>query len=166
MIDDGNLSITENIHRIAPALLQRGWLLSTCESCTGGWISKCLTDAAGSSAWFAGGLVTYSNALKQHLANVSGRTLAAHGAVSEAVAAEMARGCAAATQTQACIAVTGIAGPDGGSAAKPVGTVCFGWHLQGQALLLATQQFSGDREQVRRLTVAHALQVLADLLAA
>ena len=156
--------MTETVTRIAQNLLQRSWLLSTCESCSGGWISKCLTDAPGSSAWFAGGLVTYSNALKQHLAAVDARSLGAHGAVSEAVAAQMAKGCARATRTQACVAVTGIAGPGGGSAAKPVGTVCFGWYLQDRELVLATRQFSGDREQVRRQTVAHALDVLADLL--
>jgi len=153
-----------NINLIAQGLLERGWQLSTCESCSGGWIAKRLTDVAGSSAWFAGALVTYSNALKQHLAGVSARTLAEHGAVSEAVAQAMATGCARATQTQACVAVTGIAGPGGGSAAKPVGMVCFGWHLSDRDVLLDTQYFHGDREQVRRQTVDHALTVLADLL--
>jgi len=158
------LNVDDNINLIAQGLLRRGWLLSTCESCSGGWISKRLTDVAGSSAWFAGGLVTYSNALKQHLAGVSARTLAEHGAVSEAVAQAMASGCARATQTQVCVAVTGVAGPGGGSVAKPVGMVCFGWHLSAHDVLLDTRYFHGDREQVRRQTVAHALQRLADLL--
>lgn len=164
MIHNSNLNLVDCIHHIARALTHKGWLLSTCESCTGGWISKCLTDAPGSSAWFAGGLITYSNQLKQQLAAVSAHTLAQHGAVSEAVAAAMASGCARSTHSEACVAVTGIAGPGGGSADKPVGMVCFGWYLQGREVLLATRQFSGNREQVRRQTVDHALRVLAELL--
>lgn len=154
------------VERLAAALTARGWLMATAESCTGGWIAKCCTDRAGSSDWFESGVVSYSNRAKQDLLGVSGGTLARAGAVSREAALEMAEGVQRRTGTQAAVAVTGIAGPDGGSADKPVGTVWFGWALAGRSAEAERLVFAGDREAVRRQTVAHALQGLLYRLAA
>jgi len=140
-------------------LQSAGHWLSTAESCTGGWIAKCITDVPGSSGWFERGLVTYSNAAKQELLGVQAATLTAEGAVSEAVAREMAHGAVERSHASLALAVTGIAGPGGGSAAKPVGTVCFGWALPN-CLEAETCVFSGDRLQVRRQAAEHALRGL------
>jgi nicotinamide-nucleotide amidase len=134
--------------------------LVTAESCTGGWIAKVLTDVPGSSNWFLGGVVAYSNTLKQSLLAVLPSTLAAHGAVSEAAAREMAIGALETLGGQLAVAVTGIAGPDGGQPGKPVGTVWFGWawRLDGEIeTRVAMETFAGDREAVRRQSVARAL---------
>ena len=134
--------------------------LVTAESCTGGWIAKVATDIPGSSNWFLGGVVAYSNTLKQSLLGVLPSTLAAHGAVSEATAREMAIGALETLGGQLAVAVTGIAGPDGGQPGKPVGTVWFGWAWrEGDEIetRVARETFSGDREAVRRQTVARAL---------
>ena len=153
--------LRELVTRVADALLQRRCSLVTAESCTGGWIGKALTDVAGSSAWYLGGVVAYSNALKQSLLGVSAETLAVHGAVSEASAREMASGALTRLGGDLALAVTGIAGPDGGQPDKPVGTVWFGWAWY-QAQRLQTQVavvcFGGDREAIRRQTVAHSLE--------
>jgi nicotinamide-nucleotide amidase len=154
------------VERLAAALTARGWLMATAESCTGGWIAKCCTDRAGSSDWFESGVVSYSNRAKQDLLGVSGGTLARAGAVSREAALEMAEGVQRRTGTQAAVAVTGIAGPDGGSADKPVGTVWFGWALAGRSAEAERLVFAGDREAVRRQTVAYALQGLLYRLAA
>lgn len=154
------------VERLAAALTARGWLMATAESCTGGWIAKCCTDRAGSSDWFESGVVSYSNRAKQDMLGVSGATLARAGAVSREAALEMAEGVQRRTGTQAAVAVTGIAGPDGGSADKPVGTVWFGWALAGRSAEAERLVFAGDREAVRRQTVAHALQGLLYRLAA
>jgi nicotinamide-nucleotide amidase len=143
--------------RIAQSLLERRRQLVTAESCTGGWIGKALTDVAGSSAWYLGGVVAYSNALKQSMLGVSAATLAAQGAVSEAAVREMASGALRRLGGELAIAVTGIAGPDGGQPDKPVGTVWFGWAWRQQTEA-AVVRFAGDREAVRRQTVAHALE--------
>ena len=143
--------------RMAQSLLERQRRLVTAESCTGGWIGKCLTDVAGSSAWYLGGVVAYSNVLKQSLLGVSAATLAAHGAVSEAAAREMASGALLRLGGELAVAVTGIAGPDGGQPDKPVGTVWFGWAWR-EHTEAAVVRFAGDREAVRRQTVAHALE--------
>jgi nicotinamide-nucleotide amidase len=145
------------------ALTERGWLLATAESCTGGWIAKAVTDIAGSSGWLDRGFVTYSNAAKQEMIGVNPGTLAAHGAVSEAVVAEMARGALTYSAAQAAVAVSGIAGPGGGSADKPVGTVCFAWAL-GDTVDTESLRFDGDRDAVRHQTVAHALHGLIERL--
>lgn len=134
-----------------------GRMLATAESCTGGWIAKVCTDLAGSSGWFERGLVSYSNEAKQELLGVKASTLYQHGAVSEAVAAEMARGAVEHSRADCAVAVSGIAGPDGGSPDKPVGTVCFGWAMPGERLETETHLFPGDREAIRRATVATAL---------
>ena len=142
--------------------LQRAELrLATAESCTGGWIAKCITDVAGSSAWLDRGFVTYSNAAKQEMLGVAEETLAAWGAVSEAVVAEMARGAIAHSQASIAVAVSGIAGPGGGTATKPVGTLCFGWALP-DGIAVETIFVRGDRDQVRRQAVAYALRGLLD----
>lgn len=137
--------------------------LATAESCTGGWIAKAMTDVAGSSQWFEGGLVTYSNALKTALLGVPAAMLGRFGAVSEPVVALMARGARVATGCGAAVAVSGVAGPDGGTPEKPVGLVWFGFDVENRAWTVQ-QHFEGDREAVRRATVAFALQQLAAFL--
>ena len=145
------------VQALAQALLARGWMLATAESCTGGLIAAACTDLAGSSNWFERGVVSYSNAAKTELLGVPPALIATHGAVSEHVARAMAAGACARAPVRASIAVTGIAGPDGGSPGKPVGTVWFGWCVNGQ-VSAECQRFPGDRAQVRAQTVAHALQ--------
>lgn len=148
---------------MADLLLKRGWMLATAESCTGGLIAATCTDLAGSSAWFERGLVTYSNEAKTELLGVDPALVAQHGAVSEAVARAMVQGALTHAHAQVAVAVTGVAGPGGGSADKPVGTVWFGLALPGQ-VLTERCHFTGDRAQVRRATVAHALVRLTQLL--
>jgi nicotinamide-nucleotide amidase len=149
---------------------QRAWL-TTAESCTAGGVAYAVTQIAGSSAWFDRGFVTYSNAAKHALLGVPEPLLAAHGAVSEPVARAMAAGALAASGAQVAVAITGIAGPAGGSPAKPVGTVCFAWaRARGAAgapandLVVATRHFAGDRAAVRSASIIAALQGLVDLL--
>ena len=142
---------------LAEQLTQRGWMLATAESCTGGWIAKCCTDMAGSSAWFDRGFITYSNAAKQDMLGVRAETLAQYGAVSEAVVAEMATGALRHSQAHIAVAISGIAGPSGGSPEKPVGTVCFAWAMRNGEVLTKTCQFAGDREAVRWQSVVFAL---------
>lgn len=150
---------------LAAALLGRGWMLATAESCTGGMIAAACTDLVGSSAWFERGFVTYSNAAKIELLGVPAALIEQHGAVSEAVARAMAAGALARSQAQVAVAVTGIAGPTGGSAAKPVGTVWFGFAVAGQ-VTSELRRFPGDRAAVRVATVQHALDGLLDRLRA
>ncbi|HMM77909.1 MAG TPA: nicotinamide-nucleotide amidohydrolase family protein [Gammaproteobacteria bacterium] len=138
-------------------LLARGWLLATAESCTGGGIACAVTDIAGSSAWFDRGFVTYSNAAKQDMLGVPAATLAAHGAVSEATARAMASGALARSAAGVAVAVTGVAGPSGGSPAKPVGTVWFAYALAGSAVHARLHRYDGDRAAVRARTVERAL---------
>lgn len=147
------------------ALAQAGLRLVAAESCTGGWIAKTLTDVPGSSSWYLGGVVTYSNTLKQTLLGVLPSTLAAHGAVSETCAREMAIGALETLGGHVAVAVTGIAGPGGGQPGKPVGTVWFGWawHAGRIETRVAMETFDGDREAVRRCTVDRALRELATL---
>lgn len=141
-------------------LLDRGWKLTTAESCTGGWIAQVVTATAGSSRWFDCGFVTYSNESKQVLLGVSPVTLRQHGAVSEQTVREMASGAVIRSQAQIGVAVSGIAGPDGGLPGKPVGTVCFAWALPERAPISEVRHFAGDREAVRREAVLHALRTL------
>ncbi len=150
---------------IAGLLAARGWMLATAESCTGGLIAAACTDLAGSSAWFERGFVTYSNAAKSGMLGVPAELIAAHGAVSEPVARAMAEGAVAHSAAQVAVAVTGVAGPSGGSADKPVGTVWFGWRVGGQTFAERCR-FDGDRAAVRAQTVAHAGRRLAELLQA
>jgi nicotinamide-nucleotide amidase len=139
-------------------LLTRGWRLAVAESCTGGWVAQTITAIAGSSAWFEAGVIAYSNASKTALLGVTASTLAHAGAVSEATAREMAAGVLACTGADLSLAITGIAGPAGGSPGKPVGTVCFAWARRNREPESATRRFVGDREAVRRQAVLHALQ--------
>ena len=134
-------------------------MLTTAESCTGGLIAARCTDLAGSSQWFERGFVTYSNAAKAELLGVPMPLIDAHGAVSEAVARAMAHGALLHSSAQVSVAVTGIAGPTGGSLDKPVGTVWFGWQV-GERASSERMVFSGDRAAVRQATVDHALQGL------
>lgn len=133
-------------------------LLVTAESCTGGWVAQAVTAVAGSSEWFERGFVAYSNDAKRELLDVSEATLARHGAVSEETAREMARGALQRSRGSLALAVTGVAGPGGGSAEKPVGTVCFAWATTAGLLLSETCRFEGDRESVRRQSVIRALE--------
>ena len=143
-------------------LLQaRGWVMATAESCTGGWVAKVLTDRPGSSAYVTAGLVTYSNAAKQAVLGVDAGTLAQHGAVSEPVVRQMVAGAVALTGADVAVAISGIAGPGGGSEDKPVGTVWFAWGAGPEQTEVALRHFAGDREQVRRQSVLFALQSLA-----
>ena len=138
----------------------RGWRVATAESCTGGLIAGAITDIAGSSGWFDRGFVTYSDEAKQQMLGVRAETIKAHGAVSEATAREMAAGALAHSGSDFAVAVTGIAGPTGGSAAKPVGMVCFGWATRDGAVESATRHFAGDRAEIRAATVFVALEGL------
>ncbi|MDP1635577.1 MAG: nicotinamide-nucleotide amidase [Gallionellaceae bacterium] len=146
--------------RLGEVLLERKLMLACAESCTGGWVSEVVTATAGSSQWFERGFVTYSNAAKQELLGVRADTLRQEGAVSEAVAREMAVGALRRSHAQAALAISGVAGPGGGSPGKPVGTVCFAWVLRGGEPAAETLHFPGDREAVRKLSVIHALQGL------
>ena len=151
------------VQELAAELLARGWMLATAESCTGGLIAGACTDLAGSSAWLERGFVTYSNAAKTQMLGVDAALIAQHGAVSEPVARAMAQGALQHAQAQVALAVTGVAGPGGGSADKPVGTVWFGWAVDGR-LVSEVQHFAGDRAAVRQATVRHSLQRLLQLL--
>jgi nicotinamide-nucleotide amidase len=155
----------ESLQKLATAvvgeLTSAGQAVATAESCTGGWIAKTITDVSGSSAVFGYGVVSYSNGAKESILGVRNATLEKDGAVSEAVVEEMAKGILRLSGADIAVATSGIAGPDGGTDDKPVGTVWFAWAVRaGKAVRVETscQQFSGDRELVRELTVAHALQ--------
>lgn len=138
-------------------LTVRGWKMATAESCTGGWVAKSCTDLAGSSAWFDRGFVTYSNEAKQQMLGVARQALETHGAVSKVVAAQMAEGAQRNAGVDVAVSTTGIAGPDGGTAEKPVGLVHFGWCIAGQPVSCDAVVFEGDRNSVRQQTVLYAL---------
>jgi nicotinamide-nucleotide amidase len=153
--------LTALARRLGARLMARGLHIATAESCTGGWIAKALTDVPGSSGWFGTGLVCYGNEAKIALLGVAATDLAAHGAVSEAVVRAMARGALARGGAELAVAVSGIAGPDGGTPAKPVGTVWIGWASRADAGVEVTARayrFGGDRDAVRRQAVAAALE--------
>lgn len=156
--------ITELAGRLGRACRRRGVLIACAESCTGGGVAEALTRIPGSSEWFERGFVTYSNLAKVEMLGVSPRTLEAHGAVSEAVAGEMAAGTLARSAAGASVAVTGIAGPAGGTPAKPVGLVWFAWAHRDGPVQCRRFVFAGDRQAVRRQSVAVALQGLIDLV--
>ena len=155
--------IAVRVRTLATLLIRQQHRLATAESCTGGMIAGALTALAGSSAWFERGWVTYSNRAKQEELGVDPALISAHGAVSEAVAAAMATGARTMAGTDYALSVTGIAGPDGGTPEKPIGTVCFGWSTPTQKQT-DTQHFIGDRQQIREQAVAHALSGLIALL--
>ncbi len=161
MVDDATL--LNLAHELGTALKNKGWNLALAESCTGGWAAQSVTAIAGSSAWFDRGFVTYSNLAKQQMLGVGADTLEQYGAVSKQTAEEMALGAIAHSSADISAAITGIAGPEGGSAEKPVGTVCFGWSCKNGQILTQTEVFSGDREAVRRQAVKTALTGLLQL---
>jgi nicotinamide-nucleotide amidase len=139
-------------------------MLATAESCTGGWVAQAVTAIAGSSDWFERGFITYSNEAKREMLGVGSGTLERCGAVSEETAREMALGAVAASRTDVAAAVTGVAGPAGGTPAKPVGMVCFGWAFKDGRADTMTRNFAGDREAVRRQSVVAALEGLIERL--
>ena len=151
--------------QIADLLLNKQWKLATAESCTGGLIAAACTELSGSSNWFERGFVTYSNEAKTELLGVDAALIASQGAVSEAVVRAMALGALQHSRAQVTVAVTGVAGPTGGSAEKPVGTVWFGWATP-QGTTSTVLRFTGDRAAVRAATVHHALATLLELLLA
>ncbi len=157
-------SIAEIVGLVADLIQKKGQMLATAESCTGGMIAAACTDLAGSSNWFERGFVSYSNAAKTELLGVDAALINLHGAVSEPVARAMAAGAIAHSKAQVSVAVTGVAGPGGGSLEKPVGTVWFGWSVNGQ-LCSEMMHFDGDRAAVRNATVGHALGRLVTFLA-
>ncbi len=165
MITDGELTALAT--RVGAHLRETERRLVSAESCTGGWIGKVVTDIPGSSDWYLGGVVAYSNPLKQSLLGVLPSALAAHGAVSEEVAREMAIGALETLGGHIALSVTGIAGPDGGQPGKPVGTVWFGWAWRTRdgeiETRVAHERFSGERESVRRQSVARALREILSL---
>jgi nicotinamide-nucleotide amidase len=158
-------SATELAAVVGRLLKSKGEKLVTAESCTGGGVAEAVTAISGSSEWFDRGFITYSNEAKQEMLRVSAATLATHGAVSEDTAREMALGALAASPGTVSVSVTGVAGPTGGTRAKPVGMVCFAWARSGEAVPRSeTRHFPGDRESVRRQSVIRALQGMAELL--
>jgi nicotinamide-nucleotide amidase len=156
--------ITGLAEELGRRLAARGLFAATAESCTGGLVAGAITAIAGSSAWFDRGFVTYSNEAKVDMLGVDPATLEQHGAVSEATALAMAEGAVRQSRASVAVAVTGIAGPAGGTPSKPVGMVCFGWAMRGGATASATHQLPGDREAVRRRSVVLALEGLIDCL--
>jgi nicotinamide-nucleotide amidase len=142
--------------RVGAALGAAGERLVTAESCTGGWVAQAATSVAGSSAWFERGFVTYSNEAKREMLGVPARTLLRHGAVSEPTARAMVRGALRRSRGSIALAITGVAGPGGGTRHKPVGTVCFAW-ARGRKMRSETRRFAGGRRRVRRQSVLHAL---------
>lgn len=150
-------SLGQLVEELAEILISQNKKLVTAESCTGGWVAKCCTDMPGSSAWFDRGFITYSNQAKQEQLSVELATLEKNGAVSLAVVEEMAFGALRNSQADFSVAITGIAGPDGGSAQKPVGTVWIGWGIKNTGVHSVCFQFEGDREAIRRQAVFEAL---------
>lgn len=153
-------ALSELAAAVATEMHAHGRRLATAESCTGGWIAKVCTELPGSSTWFERGYVTYSDAAKHDMLGIDRAVVARHGAVSEEVAAEMATGARKRAGTDFALAVSGIAGPDGGTPDKPVGTVCFAWAVSDRDTLSETCHFRGGRDAVRRASVAHALKGL------
>ncbi len=160
-MDDEIYHLAEQLGKV---LLSRQLHLVTAESCTGGWLAKVITDVSGSSGWFEQGVVVYSNASKQRLLNVPAATLDTFGAVSRETAEAMVSGALSGRQDCVGVSVTGIAGPDGGTTGKPVGTVWFGWGLADGSVSSQLYRFSGDRRRVRYLAVVTALKGLMERL--
>lgn len=149
--------VSENLHKNKIRVV-------TAESCTGGWLAKQITDLAGSSAIFDRGFVTYSNQSKIDMLGVQASTLAVHGAVSEAVVKEMTQGALLNSQADIAVSISGVAGPEGGSEDKPVGTVCFSWQRKGQLNILETCLFDGDRDSIRAQAVNYALRGIDEII--
>ena len=163
MTNDTTNDILELATQVGRALQQKGLLLSTAESCTGGGVAQAVTEIAGSTGWFDCGFVAYSNASKTEMLDVPAALIAQLGTVSEEVAASMVEGALANSNAHVAISTTGIAGPSGAVPGKPVGTVCFGWG-DGNSVHTERLVFAGDRQAVREQTVIHALQGLLRFL--
>lgn len=155
-------ALFELSQRVGHALLARGWMMASAESCTGGWVAECITMVSGSSQWFDRGFVTYTNRAKQEMLEVRADTLRVHGAVSEQTVCEMVDGALRNSQASIAVAISGVAGPTGGSPEKPVGTVCIAWGVKGKPAQAVTHRFEGDRESVRRQSVIAALNGLLE----
>ena len=151
---------------VGAALKVRGWMLATAESCTGGWIGQCVTMVPGSSEWFDRGFVTYTNLAQMEMLGVRKQTLQGRGAVSEQTVSEMAQGALERSRGRVAVAVSGVAGPTGGTADKPVGTVCVGWAVRDGASRTVTLRLDGDRDAVRRQSVIAALEGVRELCSA
>ena len=162
MMNDALISSRRD--RLAELLTQQGLLLAVAESCTGGWLAKVCTDISGSSNWFDRGFVTYSNRAKQQMLGVSVQTLKQHGAVSEAVVIEMVTGALQHSDAHVAVSISGIAGPDGGSDEKPVGTVWLAWKHISIPATASCYHFDGNRDAVRRQAVERALQGLLEIV--
>lgn len=150
--------------QVGAALKQRGLMLASAESCTGGWVGQAVTAVAGCSHWFDRGFITYTNESKQEMLGVSAATLAEYGAVSEPTVREMVAGALKHSHAQVALAISGIAGPGGGTLEKPVGTVCMAWSLSSGAARSQTYHFSGDRSAVRRQAVVAALRGVLEMI--
>ena len=150
--------------QVGVALKSRALMLATAESCTGGWIGAAITAVPGSSDWYERGFITYSYAAKREMLGVKTKTLQKFGAVSEQTIREMVTGALAGSYAQVAVAVSGTAGPGGGTPEKPVGTVCLAWALRGGEPVAETRHFAGDREAVRRQAVERALKGVLELL--
>jgi nicotinamide-nucleotide amidase len=159
----------EELHQLATELgdklRARGWMLATAESCTGGWVGQLLTALPGSSNWYERGFISYANAAKIEMLGVPAEIIDQYGAVSEETASAMAAGALAHSHAQATLAISGIAGPGGGTPQKPVGLVCYGWALEDGTVMSSTCRLDGDREEIRSRAVAAALRGLIDLIA-
>ncbi len=153
--------LSQDVGRV---LLANGLMLATAESCTGGWVAQVVTQTSGSSQWFERGFVTYTNEAKQEMLGVKAETLQGYGAVSEQTVQEMAEGALKNSRAQISLAISGIAGPTGGTPEKPVGMVCLAWARTDHPTQAVTMNFSGDRHAVRCQAVQYALQHLIDLL--
>jgi nicotinamide-nucleotide amidase len=158
--DSGDPALRTLAEQAGARLLAVRWRVVCAESCTGGWVAKCLTDIAGSSQWFERGYVTYSNQSKEQALGVSAEVIQTFGAVSRGAAEQMAAGALHASAAELALAITGIAGPDGGTADKPVGLVWFALARRGGAPLVEQHHFSGDRDAIRRAAVATALRLI------
>jgi len=159
-----NINLINLAKALGNTLQKNGKLLALAESCTGGLASAAITDIAGSSAWFDRGFITYSNAAKKDMLGVSAQTLEQHGAVSEETALAMATGALKHSQATIAGSITGIAGPSGGSAGKPVGTVCFAWASKDGVTITSTEHFTGNRQDIRQQAVIKLITGLLDAL--
>lgn len=165
-------ALLEQATKLGVRLHAKGLVVATAESCTGGWIAKTFTDVSGSSAWFNGGIVSYSNEAKKNLLGVTSQMLRDHGAVSPVVVSQMACGALDALKVQCAVSVSGVAGPGGGTKAKPVGLVWIGVAVRGGVIssrpatftLVREHHFDGSRDAVRRATVAAAIELVAEAL--
>jgi nicotinamide-nucleotide amidase len=164
-VNPNDTDLTAIALEVGHALERAGLMLATAESCTGGWVGRVVTSVSGSSAWFERGFITYGEIAKQEMLGVPAEILKQHGAVSEPTARAMAEGALRHSHAQVALAVTGVAGPTGGSAHKPVGTVWFAWAAKQRVTYATHHQLDGDRESIRRQSVAIALRGLMTLLA-